>query len=627
MKKKEVIVVGGGLAGLSTAMRLAEVGIHVKLISITKVKRSHSVCAQGGINAALNLKNEGDSPLIHAYETLKGGDFLANQPPVVEMCLAAPGIIRMMDRLGCPFNRTAEGNIDVRRFGGSLFHRTVFCGASTGQQLLYTLDEQVRRHEVAGLIEKFENHEFMRLCLDEQGRACGIVMMDHFNMKLEVVKADAVVVATGGLGVLFRKSTNSIFCTGAANGRLYLQGMQYANGEFIQIHPTAIVGEDKMRLMSESSRGEGGRLWVYGNSDKEYVSQDGRRVSAGVTGKPWYFLEELYPIYGNLVTRDIASREILRVCEQGFGVNGESQVYLDVSHLSAEKLKKLQAILDTYQKFTGDDPSKVAMKIFPAVHYSMGGAWVDWPAVDDPQRLSRYRQMTNLAGCFNCGESDYLYHGANRLGANSLLSCIFGGLVTAHEVDRFIDNNALPQEVPDSLFSKALQQEEAKRAEIFSRKGPENSYKLYDELAEWMVKYVTVTRNNEDLARTLVKIKELRERHKNITLGDEGRFANQSYIFANQFEPMLEIAHVITKCALLRNESRGSHAKEGFAKRDDKEWLKTSIATWNPATQEPDVTYASVDTRYVEPVLRDYSTLPKAVPHFENLPQEIPLPV
>lgn len=626
MKRKEVIVVGGGLAGLSATMRLAELGLHVKLISITKVKRSHSVCAQGGINAALNLQNEGDSPLIHAYETLKGGDFLADQAPVIEMCLAAPGIIRMMDRLGCPFNRTAEGNIDVRRFGGSLFHRTVFCGASTGQQLLYTLDEQVRRYEVAGLVEKFENHEFMRLCLDDQNRACGVVMMDHFNMKLEVLKADSVVVATGGLGVLFKKSTNSVFCTGAANGRLYLQGMQYANGEFIQIHPTAIVGEDKMRLMSESSRGEGGRLWVYGNSDKEYVAQDGRKMPAGITGKPWYFLEELYPAYGNLVPRDIASREILRICEQGFGVSGESQVFLDVSHLPPEKLKKIQSILDIYEKFTGENPSKVAMKIFPAVHYSMGGAWVDWPTADAPDRFSRYRQMSNLVGCFNCGESDYLYHGANRLGANSLLSCIFGGLVTAHEVERYIQNHA-EKNVSEKVFTEALHIEETKRAQMFSRKGPENSFKLYDELAEWMVKYVTVTRNNADLEKTLVKIKELRDRQKNITLSDMGRIANQSYIFASQFEPMLELAQVITKCALLRNESRGSHAKHEFSKRDDANWLKTSIATWNPATQEADVTFLPVDTRYLAPVLRDYSTHEKVVPRFENLPKEMPLPV
>ena len=200
---KEVIVVGGGLAGLSAVMKLAEQGIKVKLISVTHVKRSHSVCAQGGINAAVNIKGENDSPIIHAYDTIKGGDFLAHQPPILEMCLCAPKIIMMMDRFGCTFNRTPEGNLDFRRFGGTLYNRTAFCGASTGQQLLYALDEQVRRYEVKGLVEKYEHHEFMRLVLDDDGKACGIVVQNLFNMSLEVMKADAVVLGTGRSGYDF----------------------------------------------------------------------------------------------------------------------------------------------------------------------------------------------------------------------------------------------------------------------------------------------------------------------------------------------------------------------------------------------------------------------------------------
>ena len=337
MKKKEVIVVGGGLAGLSAAMRLAEKGCDVKIISVTKVKRSHSVCAQGGINAAMNLKGEEDSPYIHAYDTIKGGDFLADQPPILEMCLAAPGIIRMMDRLGCPFNRTQEGTLDFRRFGGTLYNRTAFCGASTGQQLLYALDEQVRRYEVQGKIEKFENHEFLRIILDNEGRARGIVIMDLYNSKLEVLKADAVVFGTGGPGLIFKKSTNSTFCTGAANGRLFMQGMWYANGEFIQIHPTAIPGEDKLRLISESTRGEGGRIWVYGDSSKTITDTEGKTIPCGRTGEPWYFLEEMYPAFGNLVPRDIASREMLRICNMGLGVDGKFEVFLDLTHLPPEK--------------------------------------------------------------------------------------------------------------------------------------------------------------------------------------------------------------------------------------------------------------------------------------------------
>ncbi len=627
-KKKEIIVVGGGLAGLSAAMRLAENGCYVKVVSVTKVKRSHSVCAQGGINAAINLKGEEDSPLIHAYDTIKGGDFLANQPPVLEMCLAAPHIINMMDRLGCPFNRTPEGNLDFRRFGGTLYNRTAFCGASTGQQLLYALDEQVRKYEVMGRVEKFEAHEFMRLVLDEQGVARGIVIMDLFNMKLSVLKADAVVVATGGIGVIFKKSTNSTFCTGAANGRLFKQGMQYANGEFIQVHPTAIPGIDKLRLISESVRGEGGRVWVYGDSSKTIETSDERRILCGKTGEPWYFLEELYPALGNLIPRDIASREILRICEMGLGVDGEMQVYLDVTHLPHAQQEKLHSVLDIYQKFTGEDPRKVPMRIFPAMHYTMGGAWVDWPAADDPDRWTRYRQMTNLPGCFSIGEADYQYHGANRLGANALLACIFSGLVAGQEVPRYIDDlTSSYHETPSKVYEQAIQLEEELKRDLLTRNGSENIHQLHDEMAYWMMCHVMVKRNNRDLQETLNKLKELRERYKSISLDDRGQFANQTYVFANEFGPMLELAMVITKGALLRNEFRGAHFKPEFPKRDDEQWLKTTIATYDLNGNEPLISYQPVDLRHLKPSLRDYSQAKKVKPTLENIPVNLTLPV
>lgn len=623
-KQKSAIVVGGGLAGLATVVKLAENGVKVKVVSVTKVKRSHSVCAQGGINAAINSKGEDDSPIIHAYDTIKGGDFLADQPPILEMCLAGPEIIYMMDRFGCPFNRTNEGYLDFRRFGGTLYNRTAFCGASTGQQLLYALDEQVRRFEMLGLVEKYEHHEFLRLVVDSEGKARGIVMQDLFNLKLETLAADAVVIATGGLGLLFKKSTNSTFCTGAANGRLFRQGMQYANGEFIQIHPTAIPGEDKLRLMSESARGEGGRIWVYGDSSKFIIGPDGNKIQCGKTGEPWYFLEELYPAFGNLVPRDIGAREVLKVCELGLGINGEMQVYLDVSHLSDEKKKKLESILEIYQKFTGEDPRKVPMKIFPAVHYTMGGAWVDWPASNDPDRMSRYRHMTNIPGCFNAGESDFEYHGANRLGANSLLSCIFSGLVVGNEVPRYLET--VENKVSSQDFDRALKKEEDIRREIMNREGDENVFKLHDELSNWLVNNVTVKRNNIDLAKTLDKINEIEQRSKNAPVGDKALFANQSYIFANQFGPMLDIAKIITKGALLRDESRGAHYKDEFPKRDDENWLKTTIATYNKSGDH-DFSYIPVDLRYLKPIQRDYSQAKKVKPHLENVPDNIKLPI
>lgn len=627
-KRKEVIVVGGGLAGLSAAMKLAEKNCQVKLVSVTKVRRSHSVCAQGGINVAVNLKGEGDSPLIHAYDTIKGGDFLANQPPVLEMCMAGPAILRMLDKFGCPFNRTPEGNIDFRRFGGTLYDRTAFTGSSTGQQLLYALDEQVRRYEAQGLVEKFENHEFLRLIQDHEGKARGVVIHNLYDLKLQVLKGDAVVIATGGLGFIYKKSTNSTFCTGAANGRLYMQGMKYANGEFIQIHPTAIPGLDKLRLITETCRGEGGRLWVYGDSSKEIQFPDGNTRPCGKTGEPWYFLEEMYPAFGNLVPRDIGARECLRVCELGLGVDGKMQVHLDLTHLPAEKHHRLESVLDIYQKFTGVDPRKKPMKIFPAVHYTMGGAWVDWPAADDSDRMERFRQMTNLEGCFNVGESDYLYHGANRLGGNSLLSCIFGGLTAGNEVPRYLAQlTSSYSNISESVFKEAIEKEEAFRNELMNRNGPENVHKLHDELSDWMVRYVTVKRDNPGLQKTIEKIKELKERYQRISLDDKGLSLNQTYVLAHQFKAMLELSLIIAKGALLRNEFRGSHFKPEFPKRDDENWLKTTIATYDSTKDEPVISYEPVDIRHIDPIKRDYTQAKKIKPALKNIPANIQLPI
>src|SRR5260370_38612647 len=259
MRQPKIIVVGGGLAGLMATIRVAEAGVPVELFSIVPVKRSHSVCAQGGINAAKNQKGEGDTTDKHFDDTIYGGDFLANQPLVKRMCEAAPGIIDLLDRMGVMFNRTPEGLLDYRRFGGTLYHRTAFAGATTGQQLLYALDEQVRRHESEGKGTKFEGATFLSAVIDE-GRGCrGIFAMDLRTMEVNTHAADAVVFATGADGAMVGRATNWVVCTGSAQAALFQQGVDYANGEFIQVHPTAIPGEDKLRLMSESAPRERGR--------------------------------------------------------------------------------------------------------------------------------------------------------------------------------------------------------------------------------------------------------------------------------------------------------------------------------------------------------------------------------
>ena len=581
MAKSKVIVVGGGLAGLMATIKAAEVGTEVDLFSLVPVKRSHSVCAQGGINGAVNTKGEGDSPWIHFDDTVYGGDFLANQPPVKGMCDAAPGIIHLMDRMGVMFNRTPEGLIDFRRFGGTLMHRTAFSGATTGQQLLYALDEQVRAHEVAGLVTKYEHWEFLGAVLDDEGVCRGIVAQDLRSEEIKSFRGDATIMCTGGPGIIFGKTTNSVINTGSAASIVYQQGASYSNGEMIQIHPTAIPGDDKNRLMSESARGEGGRVWTYKD------------------GKPWYFLEEKYPAYGNLVPRDIATREIFDVCvNQKLGINGENMVYLDLSHKDPHELDiKLGGIIEIYEKFVGDDPRKLPMKIFPAVHYSMGGLWVD------------YDQMTEIPGLFAAGECDYSQHGANRLGANSLLSAIYGGMVAGPNAVKYIKGlKKHAEDLPEEIFTRREKEEQEKWEAILTMDGTENAYLLHKELGEWMTDNMTVVRVNAKLEETYAKLTELQERWNNININDTQKWSNQGAHFTRQLKNMLYLAKVMTKGALLRDESRGAHYKPEFPERDDERFLKTTMAKFDPATGEPIITYQEVDVSLIPPRKRDYSS-------------------
>lgn len=578
MASSNIIVVGGGLAGLMATIKAAEAGAHVHLFSLVPVKRSHSVCAQGGINGAVNTKGEGDSPWEHFDDTVYGGDFLANQPPVKAMCEAAPGIIHLMDRMGVMFNRTPEGLLDFRRFGGTKRHRTAFAGATTGQQLLYALDEQVRRWETAGLVTKYENWEFLNAIIDDEGVCRGIAAQDLRTMEIKAFKAEAVILASGGPGIIFGKTTNSVINTGTAASAVYQQGVHYANGEFIQIHPTAIPGDDKLRLMSESARGEGGRIWTYKD------------------GKPWYFLEEKYPAYGNLVPRDIATREIFSVCvDMGLGINGENMVYLDLSHKDPKELDvKLGGIIEIYEKFMGDDPRKIPMKIFPAVHYSMGGMWVD------------YNQMTNIPGLFAAGECEYQYHGANRLGANSLVSAIYGGMVAGPKAIEYIKGlKKSSEDVSSTVFDRAAKEQTNKYEGLLKMEGTENAYVLHKELGEWMTNNMTVVRYNDKLEATINKIKELKQRYRNINMTDTSRWNNQGVAFTRQLWNMLELSEAMTLGALLRNESRGAHYKPDFPDRNDEEFLKTTKATWTP--DGPQISYEEVDVSLIPPRVRDYS--------------------
>jgi succinate dehydrogenase / fumarate reductase flavoprotein subunit len=607
--QRTVVVVGGGLAGLMTTMKLAEAGHKVKLFSVVPVKRSHSVCAQGGINGAVNIRGEGDSPYIHFEDTITGGDFLNHQPPVMRMAERAPALIFLLDRMGVPFNRTSEGLLSFRRFGGTLKHRTAYAGATTGQQLLYALDEQVRRWEVSNAVEKYEGWEFLGIIKDSSGACIGITAQNLRTMEIRSFPADAAVICTGGNGLIFGRSTNSIINTGAAVSICYQQGVHYGNPEMVQIHPTAIPGEDKCRLISESVRGEGGRVWVPRNPD------DSRRAVDIPEKDRWYVCEEMDPVYGNLLSRDIVSFIIYCVCRIGKGIKGRQQAYLDITQLhtsrggslSREQINdKLEGVLEIYEKFMGEDPIENPMRIYPAVHYTMGGLWVDYEKghestldMDSPRN-----QMTNVPGLYAAGECEFQYHGANRLGANALLSCLAGGELAAAGILAYLKGAPDVGAIASSVFDEAAKQRQSEYADLSSSHGDENPYRLHADLADLMWNNCGIWRTQKDLLAARDHLDVLAQRIKKCGVVDSSSWTNQAVPFTRAMTHMIEASKAIVGGAIVRDESRGAHFKMDTPDRDDKNWLKTTLASWTPTG--PTFSFEPIETNVLAPRARKY---------------------
>lgn len=603
---RNVAIVGGGLAGLMTAMKLAEAGVKVQLFSLVPVKRSHSVCAQGGINGAVNLRGEGDSPYLHFEDTITGGDFLNHQPPVMRMCERAPAIIALLDRMGVPFNRTHEGLLSFRRFGGTLKHRTAYAGATTGQQLLYALDEQVRRFEAENRVEKYEGWDFLSLAKDSEGRCRGLVAQNLRTMEIQGFEADAVCICTGGNGLIFGRSTNSIINTGSPVSICYQQGAAYGNPEMVQIHPTAIPGEDKCRLISESVRGEGGRLWTPRDPN------DSRHPVSIPDKDRWYFCEELDPVYGNLLSRDLVSFAIYCVCRMGKGVEGKQQVYLDITHLHESRggpytreiiNDKLEGVLEIYEKFMLEDPIEVPMRIYPAVHYTMGGLWVDFETGHESaiDTASPRNQMTSIPGLFAAGECEYQYHGANRLGANALLSCLYGGEIASQGILAYLKDS---EAGPGSNLADAVSQAQSDYDALRRSQGDENPYRLADELADTMWNGCGIWRTQKDLLAARERLGELGQRARNCRVLDESGWTNQAIPFTRALGHMIEMAKAIVGGAIVRDESRGAHFKMDTPQRDDENWLRTTLAQWAP--EGPQFSFQPVDVSYIAPRARKY---------------------
>jgi succinate dehydrogenase / fumarate reductase flavoprotein subunit len=441
----------------------------------------------------------------------------------------------------------------------------------------------------------------------------GIVAQDLRTMQVRAFRADAVVIATGGCGAIFGKSTNSVMCNGAAASRCYQAGAWYANGEFIQVHPTAIPGADKLRLMSESARGEGGRVWV---PRKAGDTRDPRSIPEE---DRFYFLEEKYPAYGNIVPRDIATREIFDICvNQGLGIGGGNMVYLDLTHHDRDDLElRLGGILEIYRKFVGEDPAEVPMRIFPGVHYTMGGLWTQYTAKDDLRGLDRgapNSMMTNIDGLYAFGEVNYQYHGANRLGANALLSCIFDGLFCGDGVARYVLERIKVEAVKLSpaLYDDSVGKEEATVEVLVNGRGDENPYQIGREMGEARTASSTVVKSGERLKQATEKLAELRRRAENVRLSDTGLWTNQNLAYARALRDMLKLAEVIVRGGIARTESRGSHYRTDYPERDDVNFLKTTVARYDPETRLPEIRFEPVETGMVPPRARTYGKVETA---------------
>ncbi|MGB9405438.1 MAG: FAD-binding protein, partial [Candidatus Acidiferrales bacterium] len=421
--------------------------------------------------------------------------------------------------------------------------------------------------ESEGKVTKHEGWTFLSAVIDSHGVCRGICAMDLKTMEVRTFRADAAIFCTGGIGAVFVRSTNSVVCTGSAQSALFQQGVYYANGEFIQVHPTAIPGEDKLRLMSESARGEGGRVWV------PRQPGDTRPAKSIPENERFYFLEEWYPKYANLVPRDVATRAIHKVVfELKLGIGGEPAVYLDVTHIPREVLdRKLEGILEIYEKFVGVDPREQPMKVFPAMHYTMGGLWID-----------NENQATNIPGIYAAGECEYQYHGANRLGANSLVSCIYGGMIAGPASVRYARNLEKGADATDeSVFEAERVRQREANDRLLHQQGSENPITIWKEMGATMTENVTVIRYNAKMKETLAKLDELEARYRKINLSDRTQWANQTLQFARELENMLILARVITLGAIARDETRGAHYKPDFPERDDRNWLKTTKASYN----------------------------------------------
>ncbi|MDP7362530.1 MAG: fumarate reductase/succinate dehydrogenase flavoprotein subunit, partial [Candidatus Latescibacteria bacterium] len=576
-RKYSLLVVGTGLAGGSAAASLAELGYNVRCFCIQdSPRRAHSIAAQGGINAAKNYQNDGDSVFRLFYDTIKGGDYRAREANVYRLAQVSTSIIDQCAAQGVPFARDYGGTLANRSFGGAQVSRTFYARGQTGQQLLLGAYSALMRQVAAGGVEIFPRHEMLDLVVAE-GRARGIVTRNLVTGKIRSWVADAVLLCTGGYGNAFYLSTNAKGSNVTATWRAHRRGALFANPCFTQIHPTCIPVsgsyQAKLTLMSESLRNDG-RVWV--------PKQGGDARSAGAIPEADrdYYLERRYPSFGNLVPRDVASRAAKAVCDEGLGVGSGRAVYLDfadaIQRDGADTIRqKYGNLFQMYEEITGDDPYTTPMQIYPAVHYTMGGLWVD------------YNLMSNVPGLFVLGEANFSDHGANRLGASALMQGLADGyFVIPYTLGGYLAGAQLGGvDENHSSFEDTEKQARERISSLLAVDGSRTVDDFHRELGLLMWDHCGMARNAEGLTAARGRVRELRDDFwKNLTVTGSGGEFNQTLERAGRVADFMEFAETMIQDALTRDESCGGHfreehqTEEGEARRDDEDFAH--VAAW-----------------------------------------------
>ncbi len=607
-RKFKIIVVGSGLAGSSAAASLGEMGFNVDCFCIQdSPRRAHSIAAQGGINSSKNYPNDGDSVFRLFYDTVKGGDYRSREANVYRLAEVSANIIDQCVAQGVPFAREYSGYLDTRSFGGSQLSRTFYAKGQTGQQLLLGAYGALSRQIKEGSVKMHVRSEMLDL-VTVDGVARGIIVRDLKTGKISRHAADAVLLCTGGYGNVYYLSTNAMGSNVTASWRCHKKGAFFANPCYTQIHPTCIpvVGDhqSKLTLMSESLRNDG-RVWV------PKMKGDTRKPQDIPENERWYYLEEKYPSFGNLVPRDVASRNAKEAFDMGLGVNGKEQVYLDFADaIKRDGVDKVRAkygnLFDMYQRIAGENPYEMPMRIYPAVHYTMGGLWVD------------YNLMSTIKGLFVLGEANFSDHGANRLGASALMQGLADGyFVAPYTVSGYLAGNALPKVTTDHpAFAEAEKAVDEKLAKFMSINGKQSVDDFHRKLGKLMWNHCGMARNEAGLKKLIVDLKALREEFwSDVSVVGQKEDLNVTLEKAGRVADFIELGELMARDALNRKESCGGHFREesadvgefaGEAMRDDENFSYVAAWEFQGVGEEQTLHKEELTFEYCKPSKRSY---------------------